>query len=392
MNQNFNTMLTRLGNHNPMSLSVPETIPLTLSSVFAFEDVDSLNRVYDGEAEGFIYSRMTNPVHEALKEVMRTIDGGEDALVFSSGMAAITSTLITHLKAGDHVLASQALYGETYEFLKYQLSKFNIDVTFINFDDEDIDLYFTPNTRLVYTETISNPLMAVNDLRKLAEVAHEYGAKLVVDNTFATPVVCQPLGLGADIVVYSATKYLCGHGDVTGGIVVSDQETIRAIDKVGTLYGGCMSPFDAWILIRSLKTLELRMKEHSGNALKLAAFFNSHSKINKVFYPGLESSPFFDRAGSLFNNQLFGGMLTIDLKGETDSYRTFIDNLEGIKFVPSLAGVKTSVCSPAITSHRNLNDQELKEAGIGKSFIRISTGLEHIEDLIAEFDNVLNLI
>ncbi|MDT3425341.1 methionine-gamma-lyase [Paenibacillus forsythiae] len=392
MNQNFNTLLTRLGNHNPSSLSIPETIPLTLSSVFAFEDVDSLNRVYEGEAEGFIYSRMTNPVHEALKEVMRTIDGGEDALVFSSGMAAITSTLITHLEAGDHVLASHALYGETYEFLKYQLSKFHIDVTFADFGSEDLDQYFTPRTRLVYTETISNPLMAVNDLRGLAEAAHAHGAKLVVDNTFATPVVCQPLGHGADIVVYSATKYLCGHGDVTGGIVVSDQETIRAIDKVGTLYGGCMSPFDAWILIRSLKTLELRMKEHSGNALKLAAFFKSHPNINKVFYPGLESSPYFGLASSLFNHQLFGGMLTIDLKGAEDSYRTFIDNLDGIKLVPSLAGVKTTVCSPAITSHRNLNVKELEEAGIAASFIRISAGLEHIDDLIAEFDSVLNLI
>ncbi|WP_220095133.1 PLP-dependent aspartate aminotransferase family protein [Bacillus sp. 03113] len=392
MKQNFKTMLTRLGSHNPKSLSVPETIPLTLSSVFAFEDVDSLNKVYDGEAEGFIYSRMTNPVHEALKEMMFTIDGGEDALVFSSGMAAITSTLITHLKSGDHVLASHVLYGETYEFLKYQLSKFNIDVTFVDFDQEDFEQHFKPNTKIVYTETISNPMMAVNDITKLAKVSHKHHAKLVIDNTFATPIVCQPLKLGADIVVYSATKYLCGHGDVTGGIIVSDKETIKAIDKVGTLYGGCMSPFDAWILIRSLKTLELRMKEHSNNALKLAVFFESHPKIKKVFYPGLHSSPNFQLANSFFNNGLFGGMLTIDLKGNDESYRTFIDNLEGIKFVPSLADVKTSVCSPAITSHRNLNDHELKEVGISKGLIRISTGLENIEDLISEFEKVLQLI
>ncbi|MGG3574139.1 aminotransferase class I/II-fold pyridoxal phosphate-dependent enzyme [Bacillus gobiensis] len=392
MNQNFKTMVTRLGSHNPTSLSVPENIPITMSSVFAFDDVESLNKVYNGDAEGFIYSRMTNPVHEALKEVMFSIDEGEDALVFSSGMAAITSTLITHLHSGDHVLASHVLYGETYEFLKYQLKKFNIDVTFVDFSNDNWEQYFTPKTKLVYTETISNPMMAVDNLTEIANIAHDYHAKLVVDNTFATPIVCQPLNLGADIVVYSATKYLCGHGDVTGGIVVSNKETISAIDKVGTLYGGCISPFDAWILIRSLKTLELRMREHSNNALKLADFFEGHPKINKVYYPGLQSSPSFNPASSFFNNELYGGMLSVDLKGNDESYRTFIDNLEGIKFVPSLAGVKTSVCSPAITSHRNLSDNELKQAGISKGLIRISTGLENIDDLISEFDKVLNLI
>ncbi|MGP7816645.1 trans-sulfuration enzyme family protein [Niallia sp. 01092] len=391
MNQNFNTLLSRLGSHNPKSLSTPETIPLTMSSVFAFDDVDTLNKVYNGEAEGFIYSRMTNPVHEALKEVMLSIDGGEDALVFSSGMSAITSTFMTYLEAGDHVIASQVLYGETYEFLKYQLKKFNIDVSFIDLQD-DFEQYFRPNTKLVYTETISNPLMGVENIEELANITHKHKAKLVIDNTFATPIVCQPLKFGADIVIYSATKYICGHGDVTGGIIVSNKEPIKAIDKVGTLYGGCMSPFDAWILIRSLKTLELRMKEHSNNAYKLAAFFEKHPKINKVFYPGLESSPYFHIASSHFNNGLFGGMLTIDLKGDEESYRIFIDNLEGIKFVPSLAGVKTSVCAPAITSHRNLNDAELEESGISKGFIRISTGLENIDDLMNEFNKVLELI
>ncbi len=391
MNQNFNTLLTRLGSHNPNSLSAPENIPLTMSSVFAFDDVDTLNKVYNGEAEGFIYSRMTNPVHEALKEVMFSIDGGEDALVFSSGMAAITSTLLSHLEAGDHVIASQVLYGETYEFLKYQLKKFNIEVSFVDFHG-DFEHYFRPNTKLVYTETISNPIMGVENIQELAKITHKHKAKLVIDNTFATPIVCQPLKFGVDIVIYSATKYICGHGDVTGGIVVSDKETIKAIDKVGTLYGGCMSPFDAWILIRSLKTLELRMKEHSKNAYKLAAFFEKHPKINKVFYPGLESSPYFHIANSYFNNGLFGGMLSIDLKGDEENYRIFIDNLEGIKFVPSLAGVKTTVCSPAITSHRNLNDSELEESGISKGLIRISTGLENIDDLINEFNKVLDLL
>jgi methionine-gamma-lyase len=392
MANKFNTLLTRLGNQNPKSLSVPENIPMTLSSVFAFDSVESLNKVYEGEEEGFIYSRMTNPVHEALKEMMYTIDGGEDALVFSSGMAAITSVLLSQLQSGDHVLASSVLYGETYEFLKYQLKKFNIEVTFVDFNKEPIDQYLKPNTKIVYSETISNPLIAVENIDALAKATHNHSAKLVIDNTFATPVVCQPLKHGADIVVYSATKFLCGHGDLTGGIVVSNKSTISEVDKVGTLLGGCMSPFDAWLLIRSLKTLELRVREHSNNAIKLATFFENHDKVKQVFYPGLESSPYHHTACEQFNGHYFGGMLTIDLNGNDESYRTFIDHLKGIKLVPSLADVRTSVCAPALTSHRNLNQQELKEAGISINLIRISTGLENIDDLIQEFDQALDQI
>lgn len=392
MANNFNTLLTRLGSHNPASLSVPENIPITLSSVFSFDSVESLNKVYEGEEEGFIYSRMTNPVHEVLKEMMYTIDGGEDALVFSSGMAAITSVLLSHLQSGDHVLASSVLYGETYEFLKYQLKKFNIEVSFVDFSQENIDQYFKPNTKIVYSETISNPLIAVEDIDALAKLTHDHSAKLVIDNTFATPIICQPLKHGADIVVYSATKFLCGHGDLTGGIVVSDKQTISEVDKLGTLLGGCMSPFEAWLLIRSLKTLELRVREHSNNAMKLASYFENHKKVKQVFYPGLESSPNYSAACEQFNNHYFGGMLTIDLEGNDESYRTFIDHLDGIKLVPSLADVRTSVCSPALTSHRNLSKQELREAGISMGLIRISVGLENTDDLIKEFDNALKLI
>ena len=307
-------------------------------------------------------------------------------------MAAITMSIISQVKAGDHIIAANVLYGGSFQFIKTELARFNVDVTFVDPINENITPYFRPNTKVVYVETISNPLMEVIDLARIAEITHRHGAKLIVDNTFATPVICQPLLLGADIVAYSATKYLCGHSDVTAGIVVANKENIKQIYPVGLLYGPTMSPFDAWLVVRSLRTLELRIIQHSNNALKLATYLESNSKISKVYYPGLLSSPTHDVAKRIFNNNLFGGMLSIDLAaGERGAYE-LIRNLESIKFVPSLVGVSTSTSYPAKTSHRSLNEEELKKANISKGLIRISVGLENVDDVIAEFEKALGKI
>jgi methionine-gamma-lyase len=360
-----------------------------MSSVFVFDDVETLDQVYDGEAKGYIYTRNGNPVHDALAEIMFNIEEGENALVYSSGMAAITLSIISQVKTGDHIIAANVLYGGSFQFIKTELARFDIEVSFVDPINEDITPYFKPNTKVVYLETISNPLMEVVDLAKIAEITHHHGAKLIVDNTFATPVICQPLLLGADIVAYSATKYLCGHSDVTAGIIVANNETIKQIYPTGLLYGPTMSPFDAWLVVRSLRTLELRIIQHSNNALKLAQYLERNPKISNVYYPGLPSSPTFDVAKRIFNNNLFGGMLSIDLAGGEKAAYDLIRNLESIKFVPSLAGVSTSVSYPAKTSHRSLNEEELKKANISKGLIRISTGLENVDDIIAEFENAL---
>jgi methionine-gamma-lyase len=392
MNKSFATDLTHLGEKNPPSVSASKSIPISMSSVFVFDDVETLDAVYEGESEGYVYSRNGNPVHDALEEIITKIDEGEDAQVFSSGMAAITMTIISQIKSGDHIIASNVLYGGTYQFLKNELSKFNIEVTFIDLVNDEIEKYFKPNTKLVYIETISNPLMEVIDIDNIADKTHASNAKLIVDNTFATAVVCQPLKLGADVVVYSATKYIGGHSDVTGGVVVSSKDIINGVKNTGALYGPMMSPFDAWLLIRSLRTLELRIIQHSNNALKLAEFLEKHPKIETVYYPGLKSSPSYKISSNIFNNNLYGGMLSIDLKnGENGAYE-LIRQLETIKFVPSLAGVTTSVSYPVKTSHRALNNDELKKANISKGLIRVSTGLENIDDLISEFDKALNKI
>ncbi|NWJ52580.1 MAG: PLP-dependent transferase [Bacteroidetes bacterium] len=392
MNKSFASRLIHLGEKNPESVSNTKSLPISMSSVFVFDDVETLDRVYDGEAKGYIYTRNGNPVHDALAEIMFNIEEGEDALVYSSGMAAITLSIISQVKTGDHIIAANVLYGGSFQFIKTELARFNIEVSFVDPINEDINPYFKPNTKVVYLETISNPLMEVVNLAKIAEISHQHGAKLIVDNTFATPVICQPLLLGADIVAYSATKYLCGHSDVTAGIIVANKETIKQIYPTGLLYGPTMSPFDAWLVVRSLRTLELRIIQHSNNALKLAQYLESNQKISNVYYPGLPSSPTSDVAKRMFNNNLFGGMLSIDLIGGEKAAYDLIRNLESIKFVPSLAGVSTSVSYPAKTSHRSLNEEELRKANISKGLIRISTGLENVDDIIAEFSKALEKI
>ncbi|MFL0247970.1 trans-sulfuration enzyme family protein [Candidatus Clostridium stratigraminis] len=390
MNRSFATQLTHLGEKNPPSVSRTKSLPISMSSVFVFDDVETLDKVYDGEEKGYVYSRNANPVQDALSEIMYNIEGAENAQAFSSGMAAITMSILAFVKSGDHIIAGSVLYGGSYEFLKTELERFKIDVSFVDLTKDDIKRYFLPNTKLVYIETISNPLMEVIDIEAIANAAHKNNAKLIVDNTFATPIICQPMKLGADIVVYSATKYLCGHSDVTGGIAAASKKDMENIRGIAVLYGTMMSPFDAWLLIRSLRTLELRVMKHSQNAFKLAQFLETHDKVLKVYYPGLNSSPSFELANRLFNNGLFGGMLSIDLKnGEKGAY-DLIRDLETIKFVPSLAGVSTTVSYPAKTSHRALSDNELEGAGISKGLIRISAGLEDISDIIIEFKKALD--
>ncbi len=249
------------------SVSVPKVVPIYMSSVFSFDDVDTLDAVYAGTAQGYVYSRMTNPGTDCVEEVLAQAEDCGGALVFSSGMAAIVTTIISQLKAGDHIISSPVLYGGVYDYLKNELPRFGVEVTFADFEKDDIESLIRSNTKLLYTETISNPLMGVEDLPSISKIAHSHGCKLIVDNTFATPAVVQPLKLGADISVYSATKYLGGHSDIIGGAVMSDTEKIAHIHRFLTLYGAIMGPFDAWLLTRSLRTLDMRMERHSANAL-----------------------------------------------------------------------------------------------------------------------------
>jgi methionine-gamma-lyase len=368
------------------SVSVPKVVPIYMSSVFSFDDVPSLDGVYDGTQKGYVYSRMANPNYDALNEVLTQAEGCDGAVSFGSGMAAIVTAFLANVSAGDHIVASPVLYGGVYDYLKNEAPRFGIEADFVDFENDDLERHMKPNTKVVYTETITNPLMEVPDLRKAAETAHRHGAKLIVDNTFATPVICRPLEFGADIVVYSATKYLGGHSDLTCGVVLSGAENISRVQKLATLYGGIPGPFDAWLLTRSLRTLELRVRQHSDNAQKLAEYFEKHPKVEKVYYPGLPSSPSHAVAAGQFDGGLFGGMLSADIVGGEGGASRFIAACESVKFVPSLAGVTTSISYPAKTSHRAYTREEMDRCGISMGQLRFSAGLERIEDVIAEFD------
>jgi methionine-gamma-lyase len=391
------TMLTHAGEHEmakkiASSVSLPKVIPIYMSSVFSFDDVETLDDVYEGRKSGYVYSRISNPGVDSVCEILSTAEESENALAFSSGMAAIITTIIAHVKSGDHIIASSVLYGGTYDYLKNEITRYGVEVDFVDFFHDDIEKYFKPNTKLVYSETISNPLMEVADLRKVADMTHKHGCKLVVDNTFATPVVCQPLKLGADISLYSATKYLGGHSDIVAGAIMSDKQTISKISKFQALYGNIISPFDAWLLSRSMRTLGLRIQRHSNNAQKVAEYFEKQEKIEKVYYPGLESSPYHTIAMEIFNNGLYGGMLSADIAGGEKGARTFIKECKTIKLVPSLAAVTTSISYPAKTSHRGLTKEEMQKIGIPMSQLRFSIGLEDVDDIIEEFDQVLKKI
>lgn len=372
------------------ALTVPETFPIYLSSAYIFDSIDPIDKVCEGEANGYAYFRLGNPNSDATSRILAAGEGAEKGLVFASGMAAITTSILALVKPGDHIVASPIVYGETFYFLKYELARWGVETTFIDFNTQDVADYIRPNTTLVYAETIANPLMSVPDMKHLADVAHANNAKFLIDNTFATSIIAKPIKFGADLVLYSATKYLGGHDDIVAGAALGSAELIKKISFFLGLYGSNLGANDAWLLARSLRTLPLRVKKMSENALALAKFFESHPKVEKVYYPGLESSPCKALADSQFEGNGYGGMLCVNFKGGEAEINRLIENLQLVRFVPTLAGVGTTLTYPPKASHRDLNAEELAAIGITAGQIRLSSGLEDTDDLLNDFDQALS--
>lgn len=369
--------------------SVPEVLPVYLTSVFSFNDVPSLDDIYEGKSEGYVYTRMRHPNTDAVGRILAAAEDGEEGLVFSSGMAAIVTSILSQVGAGDHVVASPILYGGVRDFLEHELPRLGASVTLVDFVHGDVEAAIQENTKLIYTETLSNPLLEVPDIQKIAGIAHSHGLPLFIDNTFATSVVAQPLHFGADLVLYSATKYLGGHSDIVGGAAIGSKALIEAVRKKQSLYGPILDPWSSWLLARSLRTLDLRVRKHSENALKVAEFLEKHPNVEKVYYPGLPTSPDHERAVAQFRHGLFGGMLSFNLKGGEKEAAQFIKILPTIKFVPSLAGTATTLSYAVKTSHRAYTRKDLDEAGITYGQIRLSVGLEDAEDIIKELQAAL---
>ena len=389
MAHKFMTQLTQLGGYKRIpTTSRPKVMPIYMSSAYSFEDSDICNDICYDREDGYLYGSYGNPTADALKEILVNIEGAEACDVYSSGMAAITLSILSQVKTGDHIIANNVIYGNVFKFLKTELGEnLGVEVTFVDFKREDLTPYFKANTKLVYMETISNPMIEVIDIGKIADVTHLHGAKLVVDNTFATPIVCQPIKHGADIVVYSATKFMNGHSDIMAGAVLGDHETIKRVVDLSHTFGPTISPFDVWLLMRSMRTLDLRVERHSRNAMKLANFLDQHPKTGKVYYPGLPSFSDHEAAKKYFNGGLFGGMLAVDM-GSYDNISKFVEKAQLSEIVASLGTYTTSLCDTTIT-HSGMTAKERQEAGLPEGLLRISTGLEHIDDIINEFERIL---
>jgi len=354
----------------------------------------SANYRYRGEDDyhKIQYLRLNNtPNHEALHETLKAIEGAPDALVTSSGMAAITSALLTTLKSGDHILAQPCLYGGTYTFLTRDIGQYGIEVDFLNGDDPALwEQQIRPSTRVIYVEPLSNPLLQVANLQGVVELARRHHLVSIIDNTFLTPINFRPLEFGFDICLHSATKYLNGHSDIVAGAIVSDQSRIYSIKKKLDHLGATLDPHACFLLERGLKTLSLRMERHNQSTMKLATFLEEHPKVKQVFYPGLASHPQHARAIELF--QGFGGVLSFEVNGGVQEAAGTVERLNIPVEAPSLGSVESLVTRPATTSHAGIPREQREQIGITDSLIRVSVGIENLQDLIEDFNRALSSI
>lgn len=365
--------------------------PIFLTSSFVCESAADAAAKFSGQVEGNTYSRYTNPTVQTFEKRLAVLDGAERAVATSSGMAAVHAVCMAYLKAGDHVICSRAVFGSIISLFEKYVVKFAVEVTFV--DLEDLDAWkqaIRPNTRLLFIETPSNPLAQVGDMQAIADIAHEHGALFAVDNTFCTPVLQQPIKFGADLIVYSSTKYIDGQGRALGGAVVGKDKLVEEINGVIRTLGNSMSPFNAWIFLKGLETLSLRMKAHCESAQKLAEWLDAHPKIEKVYYAGLPNHAGHELAKKQQSG--FGGVVSFVVKGERQGAWTVIDQTRFLSITSNLGDVKSTITHPATTSHGRMSAEAKAAAGIEEGLIRVSVGLENIDDIIRDLSRGLDLI
>ena len=358
-------------------------VPIYATSTYAQES--------PGQFKGFDYSRTANPTRQSLEECMADLEGGSKAFAFASGMAA-TATVLELLDSGDHVISMDDLYGGTYRlFENVRKRSSNLEFSFVDLSDiETLKENLKPNTKMIWVESPSNPLLKVVDLKRVSEFAKENNLLCVCDNTFCSPFVQRPLDLGFDIVVHSATKYLNGHSDVVGGIAICSEENIDLAERLGFLsnsVGSIMSPFDSFLVLRSLKTLSLRMQQHCESASEIANFLDSHGSVEKVYYPGLSGHINHEVAASQMNG--FGGMISVVIKGGLESATRFLENTKLFTLAESLGGVESLIEHPAIMTHASIPKEIRERLGIVDGLVRLSVGIEAVEDLKGDLEHAL---
>ena len=368
--------------------------PIHQTATFIFDNAEQGGNRFALKEEGYIYTRLGNPTNTVLEEKLAILEGGEACMSMGSGIGAISSVMWTALKAGDHVVSAKTIYGCTYAYLNHGISRYGVEVTFVDASDpENIRKAMRENTKVVFLETPANPTLVITDIEAISKIAHENeGCIVVVDNTFSTPYIQRPIELGADVVVHSGTKFLNGHGDVIAGFAIGTKEFIDQVRLFGVkdMTGSCLSPFDAYLIIRGMKTLEIRMDRHCENAMKVAEFLESHPAVDKVHFPGLKSFPQYDLAKKQMS--LPGAVIAFEIKGGVEEGITVMNSVEMCKLAVSLGDPETLVEHPASMTHSPYSPEERLEAGISDGLIRVAVGLENVQDIISDLNQALNFI
>lgn len=379
----FETLCAEL-DHQPESVTQPLAMPIVTAAVFSVPTLETVDDIYEGRTPGYIYTRDANPNQAVLGDLVARLEGAEAGLAAATGMAAITASILTGLKSGDRIVAGHDLYGRTMALLRDPLTALGVRTNFVDLTDTDAaEKALAEPAKLVFVESVANPLLGIPDLPALAALAQRAGARLVVDNTFATPYHCRPLEHGADVVVHSGTKYLGGHSDVTIGVLVGGADFVRQARTTLVTFGATASPFDCWLTARGIKTLALRMERASTSAQRVAEFLAGERGVARVFYPGLSSHPSHARAITLLRHGC-GAMAAFELEGGEPAVSRFVRGLQRIRLAPSLADVSTTISHPAKTSHRGYSAADREAIGITPGLIRLSVGIEHTDDIIAD--------
>ncbi len=384
------TRIAHAGEESVESATSPLVAPIYQTAVYSYPDLETVDDVYERRRPGYIYGRYGLPNHTLLERALADLERAEAAVATASGMGAITSLLFTLLSAGDRVVASDQVYRGTRNLLDHDLARLGVEVSYVDARDlVAVREALARPANLLYVDAITNPTIRVHNLPALAALAHEVGALFVVDGTFTTPYHCRPLALGADVVVHSTTKFIAGHNDVSGGVVLGQRELIDDVRRQAVRFGAVGGPFDAWLVLRGLKTLAVRLWQSSENALTLARLLEQHPAVARVWYPGLPSHPEHELASMLLSHG-YGSMLAVDVRGGRAAVERFVRQLELVAFAETLGGLGTTVVHPATTSHRSDWPDVREELGVGEGLLRFSVGIEDPADLAAEILRALD--
>tara|TARA_R110002050_G_scaffold300786_1_gene472680 strand:+ start:18415 stop:19596 length:1182 start_codon:yes stop_codon:yes gene_type:complete len=389
LNKGFDTKLVHGGDFEDAFGSA--VTPIYQTSTFAFKSAEHGAKLFKGEEKGFIYTRLSNPTIEALENKLADLENGFGGIALASGMAAVTTVYTSLLKSGDHMISSNAVYGPSRGVMESVFAGFGVQSSYVNTSNlEKIKLAIQPNTKLLYLETPANPTMSLTDIEEACKIAHAHGILVVVDNTFSSPYLQKPLNLGADIVLHSLTKFINGHADIVGGgIIVKDENLYSKVRKTMTMMGGNMDPHQAYMVIRGVKTLSLRVDRAQESAMKVATFLESHPKIAWVKYPGLDSFPQKQLAKKQMTG--FGSMISFELKGGHDAGVHLMNNVHLALLAVSLGGVETLIQHPASMTHAGISPEKRLEADITDGLVRFSVGIENVEDIIDDLKAALSL-